>query len=740
MHRIIYTLTDEAPRLATAALLPIVKAFGVHAGVQIETVDISLSARILSAFPDALRPEQRRPDDVAELKSLIHDPATNIIKLPNISASLPQLQAAIRELQRAGYAVPDYPENPADTAAREVRLRYDALKGSAVNPVLRQGNSDRRAPASIKDFAHRHPHAMGAWDPASRTAVATMTDGDFRSTEASVVSSLTGAVTIELIGDDGIRRPLGEAVAVEAGDVLDAAVLRVAPLRAFLAEQIDRARRDDLLFSVHLKATMMKISDPLVFGHTIRSYFHSVFEMHGEAMESAGINADAGLAAVFERLRTMPDGAVIRAAFDEALQNGPAVAMVDVDRGITNFHVPSDVIVDASMPAMIRWSGRMTAGDGSARDTLAVIPDSSYADFYQTVIDDCRRNGAFDPATLGTVPNVGLMAGAAEEYGSQDTTFAITHPGRVLVFGADGEILLEHRVESGDIWRLCRTHDDAIRDWVALAVNRARVTGAPTIFWLDPARAHDTLLAGIVRGYLAEHETDGLVIDFMSPVEAMTFTLERFRRGDETVSVTGNVLRDYLTDLFPIMELGTSAKMLSIVPLLGGGGLFETGAGGTAPRLIDQLLEENHFRWDSLGEYLALGASLDHVATATGDARVRVLADTLDRATARFLDADKSPAENSGTIDNRGSHLYLALFWAQELSDQTVSPDLREAFSEFATRLSGAAADIDAELLDRQGEPQELGGHFLLAPDDLDRVMRPSPAFNALLDALSAGR
>ncbi|AMM20994.1 isocitrate dehydrogenase [Frondihabitans sp. PAMC 28766] len=740
MHRIIYTLTDESPRLATAALLPIMTAFAAEAGVQIDTADISLAARILSTFPEHLDPAQRRPDALADLKALIGDPAANIVKLPNISASLPQLQAAIGELQRAGFAVPDYPEAPADATAQVIRGRYDALTGSAVNPVLRQGNSDRRAPASVKAYAHRHPHAMGAWDPLSRTNVATMSGDDFRATEASVITRASGPVTIELIGDDGTRRPLREPVALEAGDVVDAAVLRVGPLEGFLAEQVARASRDDVLFSVHLKATMMKVSDPIIFGHAIRTYFHPVFDRYGTTLDAAGINADEGLAALFARLKSLPEGAEIRAAFDDALRAGPAVAMVDVERGITNFHVPSDVIVDASMPAMIRWSGRMTGPDGSSHDTVAVIPDSSYAHFYQTVLDDCRRNGAFDPATLGTVPNVGLMAGAAEEYGSQDTTFAIPQPGLVRVSNAQGETLLEHRVDTGDIWRLCRTHDDAVRDWVGLAVDRARATGAPTIFWLDPARAHDTLLAGLVRDYLARHETDGLEIDIMAPVDAMTFTLARFRRGDETVSVTGNVLRDYLTDLFPIMELGTSAKMLSIVPLLAGGGLFETGAGGTAPRLVDQLLDENHFRWDSLGEYLAVAASFDHLAGSTGDVHVRVLADTLDRATARFLEANKSPADDVGTIDNRGSHLYLALYWAQELSSQTESSRLRDAFAGFAEQLSAATPDIGRDLLDTQGGQQDIGGRYLLDAGVIDPVMRPSSLFNSVLDALRLTR
>lgn len=735
MHEIIYTLTDEAPRLATAALLPIVQAYAEKAGVHVETRDISLAARILAKFPEHLRPEQRQPDALEELRALISDPTTNIIKLPNVSASLPQLQAAIAELQQAGYAVPDYPAASSDPASETIRSRYNALKGSAVNPVLRQGNSDRRAPASVKAYAHKHPHPMGPWSPESKTRVATMTANDFRDTERSTIVPADGPVTIELVGDDGTHAPLREPLMVGAHDVIDAAVLRVGPLREFLAEQLDRAREDDLLFSVHLKATMMKISDPILFGHAVRAYFHTVFDAHGDALVAAGINPDDGLAALFARLENLPDGATIRSAFDDALAAEPKLAMVDVARGITNLHVPSDVIVDASMPAMIRWSGQMTGPDGSSYDTLAVIPDSSYAAFYQTVIDDCRINGAFDPATLGTVPNVGLMAGAAEEYGSQDTTFEIPRAGRVLVRDAAGTVLLEHDVAQGDIWRMCRTRDDAIRDWVALAVKRATATHAPAVFWLDSSRAHDTVIARLVTSYLALHDTTGLDITIMAPVDAMTFTLERFRRGEETISVTGNVLRDYLTDLFPIMELGTSAKMLSVVPLLAGGGLFETGAGGTAPRLLDQLRDENHFRWDSLGEYLALAASFDHLATTTGDAGIRALADTLDRATATLLDENKSPADDVGTIDNRGSHFSLALYWAQELSRQTTSPDLKAVFTPLAEQLSSHEAAIEGDLTGAQGHEQDLAGHYLLSDAVLADVMRPSSLLNEIVDS-----
>jgi isocitrate dehydrogenase len=739
MHTIVYTLTDEAPRLASAALLPIVEAYAQAAGVRVETRDISLAARILSAFPEHLSPEQRRPDDLDDLRARLSDPTTTIVKLPNVSASLPQLHDAIAELQDAGYSVPDYPEDPRDPAARTIRSRYDALKGSAVNPVLRQGNSDRRAPASVKAYAHRHPHPMGSWSPESATRVATMAGNDFRATETSTVVSKAGLVRIELVADDGSCQELREPVPLDAHDVIDAAVLRVGPLQEFLGEQVERAKEEGLVFSVHLKATMMKVSDPIIFGHTVRSYFHEVFDTDGDTLTAAGITPDDGLAAVFSRLENHPDGARIRAAFEDAMTAGPDLAMVDAARGITNLHVPSDVIVDASMPALIRWSGRMTDHDGSARDTLAVIPDSSYAVFYQTVIDDCRVNGAFDPATLGTVPNVGLMAGAAEEYGSQDTTFAIPRAGRVVVRDADGDVLLEHRVAKGDVWRMCRTHDDAIRDWVTLAVTRARATRAPAIFWLDPSRGHDTVMAGLVRSSLAEHDTAGLDIRIMAPVDAMAFTLKRFRGGEETLSVTGNVLRDYLTDLFPIMELGTSAKMLSIVPLLAGGGLFETGAGGTAPRLVDQLREENHFRWDSLGEYLALAASFDHLATATGDSRVRVLADTLDRATATLLEENRGPADDVGTIDNRGSHFFLALSWARELARQTASPALASAFAPLAEHLTSREHEIDHDLLSNQGGPQDIGGRYLPDESAVERVMRPSHALNRALDDFANG-
>lgn len=740
MHTIVYTLTDEAPRLASAALLPIVEAYSRAAGVRVATCDISLAARILSAFPEHLGPGKRRADALDELRALLSDPTANIVKLPNVSASLPQLHDAIAELQDAGFPVPDYPEDPRDPAAESIRSRYDALKGSAVNPVLRQGNSDRRAPVSVKAYAHRHPHPMGSWSHDSATRVATMAGNDFRATETSTVVAKAGLVSIELIADDGSRQELREPVPLDAHDVIDAAVLRVGPLREFLGEQVDRAKDEDLLFSVHLKATMMKVSDPIIFGHTVRSYFHEVFDTDGDTLAAAGITPDDGLAAVFARLETHPEGARIRAAFEDAMTAGPDLAMVDVARGITNLHVPSDVIVDASMPALIRWSGRMTDRDGAARDTLAVIPDSSYAEFYQTVIDDCRVNGAFDPATLGTVPNVGLMAGAAEEYGSQETTFAIPRPGRVVVLDAAGEVLLQHPVAAGDIWRMCRTHDDAIRDWVALAVTRARATRAPAIFWLDPSRGHDTVMTGLVRDALAELDTTGLDIRIMAPVDAMAFTLERFRRGEETLSVTGNVLRDYLTDLFPIMELGTSAKMLSIVPLLAGGGLFETGAGGTAPRLVDQLRDENHFRWDSLGEYLALAASLDHLATSTGDSRARVLADALDRATATLLEENRGPADDVGTIDNRGSHFFLALSWARELARQTDSPELATVFAPLAEHLSSHEREIDDDLLSNQGGPQDLGGRYLPDESAVERVMRPSHALNRALDDFANGR
>ena len=739
---IIYTRTDEAPLLATYSLLPIVSAYASTAGVGVETRDISLASRILAGFSDRLPPEQRVPDALAELGELAKRPEANIIKLPNISASIPQLKAAVAELQKQGYDLPDYPDDPRTDEDRDVRARYDKVKGSAVNPVLREGNSDRRAPASVKSYVRKHPHRMGAWSADSRTQVAHMTADDFRSSEQSTVVRGDTVLRIELVGADGATTVLRESVPVLAGEVIDATVMRAGALREFLTAQIARAKDEGLLFSVHLKATMMKVSDPIIFGHVVRAFFPAVFEKYGEQLAAAGLSPNDGLGAILAGLDTLPEGAEIKAAFDQGLAEGPELAMVDSDAGITNLHVPSDVIVDASMPAMIRSSGHMWGPDGKEADTLAVLPDSSYAGIYQVVLDDCRANGAYDPATMGTVPNVGLMAQAAEEYGSHDKTFEIPADGTVRVVDGAGETLLEHPVDRGDIWRMCQTKDVPIRDWVKLAVGRARATGSPAVFWLDETRAHDAVLIAKVREYLDDADlvgdTDGLQIEIMAPTDAIAFTLERIRRGEDTISVTGNVLRDYLTDLFPIMELGTSAKMLSIVPLINGGGLFETGAGGSAPKHVQQLVRENHLRWDSLGEFLALAVSFEHLAQTEGNARAQILADTLDRATGRFLDDDRSPSRRAGEIDNRGSHFYLALYWAEELSVQPEDPELAKAYAEVATALREAEDTINAELLGVQGQPADIGGYY--HPDDrlADAVMRPSATLNSIVADLGS--
>jgi isocitrate dehydrogenase len=733
---IIYTHTDEAPALATYSFLPVVRAFASTAGVGVETRDISLAGRILANFPEHLDAGQRVDDALAELGRLATTPEANIIKLPNVSASVPQLKAAVEELQQQGYAVPDYPDDPKSDAERDVRARYGKVTGSAVNPVLRQGNSDRRAPASVKHYARTHPHSMAAWSASSATNVVHMTDGDFRSTERSAVVDDAGSLRIELAEPDGNTTVLRDSIAVLAGEVVDASVLRAGALDGFLAAQIERAKADGILFSVHLKATMMKVSDPIVFGHVVRAFFPATFARWGDVLAAADLSPNDGLAAIFAGLDALPDGAAIRASFDAELAAGPRLAMVDSDRGITNLHVPSDVIVDASMPAMIRNGGHMWGPDGEEADTLAVIPDGSYAGVYQAVIDDCRAHGAFDPATMGSVPNVGLMAQAAEEYGSHDKTFEIAAAGTVRVVDGTGQVVLEQPVEPGDVFRLCQTKDVAIRDWVKLAVNRARATGDPAVFWLDAGRAHDANLIGLVERYLADHDTDGLRIEVLSPVDATTLSLERIRRGENTISVTGNVLRDYLTDLFPIMELGTSAKMLSIVPLLAGGGLFETGAGGSAPKHVQQLLKENYLRWDSLGEFLALAVSFELLAQKDGNRRAQVLADTLDRATATFLDEDKSPTRRVGGIDNRGSHFYLALYWAQELAAQTDDADLAAAFAGVARTLAENEQTIVDELLAVQGSPVDLGGYYRPDPALAEAVMRPSKTFNAAVDAL----
>ncbi|WP_418955545.1 NADP-dependent isocitrate dehydrogenase [Streptomyces tritici] len=733
---IIYTHTDEAPALATYSFLPVVQAYAATAGVGVETRDISLAGRIIAHFPEYLEEGQRVPDALAELGELAKTPAANIIKLPNISASIPQLKAAVAELQAQGYALPDYPDDPKTDEEREIRARYDKVKGSAVNPVLREGNSDRRAPASVKNYAKTHPHRMGAWSSESKTRVATMGENDFRSTEKSATIAEAGSLRIEHVAADGTTTVLRESVPVLAGEVVDASVMRVAALRTFLSEQVARAKAEGVLFSVHLKATMMKVSDPIVFGHVVRAFFPKTFETHGAALAAAGLSPNDGLGTILAGLSQLPEGDEIKASFDDELASGPALAMVDSDKGITNLHVPSDVIVDASMPAMIRTSGHMWGPDGQEADTLAVLPDSSYSGVYQAVIEDCKAHGAFDPSTMGSVPNVGLMAQKAEEYGSHDKTFEIAAAGTVRLVDQAGNVVLEQEVAEGDIFRACQTKDLPIQDWVKLAVNRARATGDPAVFWLDAERAHDAQLIAKVEQYLPQHDTEGLDIKILSPVEATKFSLERIRRGENTISVTGNVLRDYLTDLFPILELGTSAKMLSVVPLMAGGGLFETGAGGSAPKHVQQLVKENYLRWDSLGEFFALAASFEHLATTTGNARAQVLADTLDRGTATFLNEDKSPTRRLGGIDNRGSHFYLALYWAQELAKQTDDAELAKAFAPLAETLTANEQKIVEELIAVQGAPAEIGGYYQPDPAKAAAVMRPSATFNEAIASL----
>ncbi len=737
---IIYTRTDEAPLLATYSFLPIIQTFTGQAGVAVETRDISLAGRIIAQFPERLTEAQRQADDLAELGALAKTPAANIIKLPNISASVPQLKAAVAELRSQGYDLPAYPDNPTTEEELDVRARYDKVKGSAVNPVLREGNSDRRAPASVKQYARSHPHSMGTWSPDSKTEVAHMTADDFRTSETSAVIGSEGSLRIELVGEDGTTQVLKESVPVLAGEVVDATAMHVAALEDFLTAQIARAKADGVLFSVHLKATMMKVSDPIIFGHAVRAFLPAVFERYGADLAAAGLSPNNGLAGILSGLDALqpPErGAEIKAAIEQGLADGPELAMVDSDRGITNLHVPSDVIVDASMPAMIRIGGHMWGPDGAEHDTLAVIPDSSYAGIYQVAIEDCRAHGAYDPTTMGSVPNVGLMAQAAEEYGSHDKTFEIPQAGTVRVVDDSGTEILSTPVAAGDIWRMCQTKDTPIRDWVKLAVSRARATGSPAVFWLDSGRAHDANLIAKVEQYLPEHDTEGLEIKIMAPTEAIAYSLERIRRGEDTISVTGNVLRDYLTDLFPILELGTSAKMLSVVPLINGGGLFETGAGGSAPKHVQQLLKENYLRWDSLGEFLALAVSLEHLAETTGNAKAQVLADTLDRATGTFLEENKSPARRVGGIDNRGSHFYLALYWAQELAKQTDDADLAERFGALAEELMTNEEKITGELLAVQGSPVDIGGYYRPDPALVTTVMTPSATLNAALAGLN---
>ncbi|MFB6807722.1 MULTISPECIES: NADP-dependent isocitrate dehydrogenase [unclassified Streptomyces] len=734
---IIYTHTDEAPALATYSFLPVIQAYASTAGVNVETRDISLAGRIIASFPEYLEEGQRIADALAELGELAKTPEANIIKLPNISASIPQLKAAVAELQGQGYALPDYPDDPKTDEEREIRARYDKVKGSAVNPVLREGNSDRRAPASVKNYAKAHPHRMGAWTSESKTNVATMGENDFRSTEKSAVIAEAGTLRIEHVAADGATTVLRESVPVLAGEVVDASVLHVDALRTFLNDQIERAKAEGVLFSVHLKATMMKVSDPIIFGHVVRAFFPKTFARYGETLAAAGLSPNDGLGTILNGLGALPDADAIKASFDAEIAEGPALAMVDSDKGITNLHVPSDVIVDASMPAMIRTSGHMWGPDGNEADTLAVLPDSSYAGVYQVVIDDCRAHGAFDPSTMGSVPNVGLMAQKAEEYGSHDKTFEIAAAGTVRVVDAAGNTVLEQQVAQGDIFRACQTKDAPIQDWVKLAVTRARATGVPAVFWLDEDRAHDAQLIAKVKTYLADHDTDGLTIEILSPVKATAYSLERIRRGEDTISVTGNVLRDYLTDLFPILELGTSAKMLSVVPLMNGGGLFETGAGGSAPKHVQQLVKENYLRWDSLGEFLALAVSFEHLATTTGNARAQVLADTLDRATGTFLNEDKSPSRKLGGIDNRGSHFYLALYWAQELAKQTDDAALAGAFEPLAKTLGEQEETIVGELIAVQGSPADIGGYYQPDAAKASAVMRPSATFNQAIASLA---
>ena len=737
---IIYTHTDEAPALATRSFLPVIKTFTVGTGIDIQTRDISLAGRILAHFPDRLTEAQRIGDDLAELGELATTPDANIIKLPNISASIPQLKAAIAELKSQGYDLPDYPDEPVNDEEVAIKATYDSVKGSAVNPVLREGNSDRRAPGAVKAYARAHPHRMGAWDVGSQTRVATMDTGDFFHNEKSVTLDSSAVVRIEHVGEEGSVEVLKDGVVLQEGEVLDGTSMSRDLLLAFLREQIDLARESNVLFSLHMKATMMKVSDPIIFGHAVEAYFAPLFEKHGQTFEQLGVDVTNGFGDLINRLATLPeeDRALIEADIAAIYEEGPGLAMVDSDRGITNLHVPSDVIIDASMPAMIRIGGKMWDANGGTQDTLAVIPDSSYAGVYEAVIEDCKANGAYDPATMGSVPNVGLMAQKAEEYGSHDKTFEIKADGIVRIVTADGDVLMEHQVQAGDIWRACQTKDAPIRDWVKLAVTRARATGVPAIFWLNAARAHDQQLIQKVERYLQDHDTDGLDIQIMSPVDATRFSIERIRRGEDTISVTGNVLRDYLTDLFPILEVGTSAKMLSIVPLMNGGGLFETGAGGSAPKHVQQFEKENHLRWDSLGEFLALAASFEHIGERYDHAAARILAKTLDEATTGYLMNNKAPSRRCGEPDNRASHYWVARYWAEALAAQEEDAALATRFAPMAVALAEAEAAILAELIDCQGAPQNIGGYY--QPDEslASAAMRPSSTFNEVLTGLCA--
>ena len=737
-HRIIYTLTDEAPALATRSFLPIVSAFANACDVTIETRDISVAARILSAFPDFLNEDQKTADALAELGELAKTREANIIKLPNISASIPQAKAAIAELQSKGFKVPDFPDDPETDEDKKIRQRYSKVLGSAVNPVLREGNSDRRAPKAVKQYARKNPHTMGAWSADSKSHVATMSAGDFRNSEKSTTIKKAGSLKIALIDAAGAETVLKPAVAVLAEEVVDATAMNVSKLKEFLTQEIADAKSQGILFSLHMKATMMKVSDPIIFGHAVKQFFSAALEKHADALEQACANPNNGLGNVLDAIATLPEAqrSPIEADIKAAIEDGPDLAMVNSDKGITNLHVPSDVIIDASMPAMIRTSGQMWNTDGKQQDTKAVIPDSSYAAIYQETIQFCKQHGAFDPTTMGSVPNVGLMAQKAEEYGSHDKTFEIPTAGVVKVTDDSGATIFEHEVEAGDIWRMCQVKDAPIRDWVKLAVTRARAMDAPAVFWLDKDRAHDAQLIEKVNVYLKDHDTAGLQIEILSPGEATKFTLDRIKDGKDTLSVTGNVLRDYLTDLFPILELGTSAKMLSIVPLMNGGGLFETGAGGSAPKHVQQFVAENHLRWDSLGEFLALAVSLEHFSEVAGNPKAKILSEALDVATEKLLDEGKSPSRKAGEIDNRGSHFYLALYWAQALADQDTDAQLKEKFAALAKSLSENEAAIAKELTDIQGQPVEIGGYYLPAEEKVAAAMRPAELLNKLLSAI----
>ncbi|GHZ18682.1 NADP-dependent isocitrate dehydrogenase [Vibrio cholerae] len=733
---IIYTITDEAPALATYSLLPIIQSFTASSGINVETRDISLAGRILANFPEHLTEEQRISDALTELGELAKTPEANIIKLPNISASVPQLKAAIKELQDKGYALPNYPEEPSSYEEEAIKATYDKIKGSAVNPVLREGNSDRRAPASVKNYAKKNPHSMGAWNKDSKSHVASMSDKDFFGSEKSVTVSGATKVAIEFVGKEGAVKVLKKPFALQDKEIIDTSVMSKKALIAFFEKEIADAKAQDVLFSLHMKATMMKVSDPVIFGHAVKVYYKAVFDKYGQLFDQLGVDVNNGLGDVYAKIQSLPEAqrAEIEAAIQAVYATQPALAMVDSDRGITNLHVPSDVIVDASMPAMIRTSGQMWGPDGKQKDTKATIPDRCYAGVYQTVIDFCKQYGAFDPTTMGSVPNVGLMAQKAEEYGSHDKTFILDAEGVVRVIDEAGKVLLEQSVEAGDIFRMCQVKDAPIQDWVKLAVTRARASNTPAVFWLDPARAHDAELIKKVNQYLPNHDTSGLEIKILSPVEATQYSLVRMKAGQDTISVTGNVLRDYLTDLFPILELGTSAKMLSIVPLMNGGGLFETGAGGSAPKHVQQVQKENHLRWDSLGEFLALAASLEHLSVVTGNRKAQVLADALDKATGKFLDMNKSPSRRVGEIDNRGSHFYLATYWAQALAEQTADADLAAEFAPIAKALEEKEAQIVAELNGAQGKPGDLGGYYAPEFAKVAPLMRPSSTFNAIID------